>query len=63
MIRVNIGPSVNLTDDEIREKALHANVGNREYMTTICRSCGSFKCNPSGDTRTAEIVTICKDCP
>ena len=49
------------SDDEIREFAIK-NAWNGEYLSTICKRCGTYYMSQDAFTKNAEIVLICKEC-
>ena len=60
LLSIKIRPG--MTDDDIRKKVGNASHMNGSYATYICRSCGVFKVDLTGDVKTAELVDSCKHC-
>lgn len=59
--RVRLDINSSMTDEQIREVC--ENSGNNAiYSTDICRNCGSYLCELSGDSKTAKITNSCANC-
>jgi hypothetical protein len=61
LVRLNIPPLNNLSDDQIREIAWN-NPNNGSYATKICKRCGLYWNAPDGNAKTATIIDKCRDC-
>jgi len=60
MKRINVDLDISMPDHEVRDRTKQ--MPNGDYATKICKKCGSYWQQPDGDWKTAEIVTICKEC-
>ena len=49
-----------MTDQEIREVARKS--PNGEYVTEICKGCGSYKVDPEGCLTKVKITGACREC-
>lgn len=50
-----------MSDTELRELAADEPL-NGEYTSEICKSCGSFWQEETGNVKTAKILSQCKNC-
>lgn len=58
---VTINVDGNPNADELKRRAKQESM-NGEYITWICRNCGSFGCDPKGKTENARILKKCGYC-